>query len=126
MQTTSKTVHDLDLSIQEPETIAGLGEHCGGNVDPMPATRRSAARSARASRSASSPSPDFDFAAPDVSSFLQGICTGIAIKRIRSSRDKAPFGYLVVGLALIPISFTSGGIAWLRVTLLALACVLMY
>jgi VanZ family protein len=46
-------------------------------------------------------------------------------ERIQRSRDKAPFGYLVVGLALIPISFTSGGIGWLRITLLVLACVLI-
>lgn len=34
MQTTSKTVGDLDLSIQELETMVGLGGNCGGNVDP--------------------------------------------------------------------------------------------
>lgn len=43
----------------------------------------------------------------------------------RSARDKELFGYLVIGLALIPISFAGGGIGWLRITLLALAFVLI-
>ncbi|GAB3399212.1 hypothetical protein [Amycolatopsis echigonensis] len=46
-------------------------------------------------------------------------------ERIRSAHDKALFGYLVIGLALIPLSFTSGGIVWLRITLLVLACLMI-
>lgn len=34
MRTTSNTVQDLDLSVQELETMVGLGGNCGGNVDP--------------------------------------------------------------------------------------------
>ncbi|WP_409497430.1 hypothetical protein, partial [Amycolatopsis sp. cmx-11-12] len=35
------------------------------------------------------------------------------------------FGYLVIGLALILISFTSGGIDWLRITLLVVASLMI-